>query len=80
MGPDLHTHAPGETAMPRLVAAALLLLLTAAPACESRRPASRTGEALDRAGTRTGEALGRAADSTGAALGRAGDWVRDRTR
>lgn len=68
--------------MPRPAAVCLLLLLAivAAPACESRQPASRTGEALDRAGTRTGEALGRAADSTGAALGRAGDWVRDRTR
>lgn len=60
---------------------ALLLLALLAPlaACESNRPATRTGEALDRAGTRTGEALGRAARSTGAALGRAGDWVRDKT-
>jgi len=59
----------------------LLLLACAAPlaACEASRPATRTGEALDRAGSRTGEALGRATRSTGAALGRAGDWVRDRT-
>lgn len=55
-------------------------MLRLAAACESRQPASRTGETLDRATTRTGAALGRAADSTGAALGRAGDWVRDRTR
>ncbi|MCO6418009.1 hypothetical protein JYK14_17845 [Siccirubricoccus sp. KC 17139] len=63
--------------MMRALAALLCLVLLGA--CESRRPAERTGEALDRAGSRTGEALGRAAHSTGAAIGRAGDWVRDRT-
>ncbi|WP_431280919.1 hypothetical protein ACQW02_16035 [Humitalea sp. 24SJ18S-53] len=47
--------------------------------CESSRPATRTGAALDRAGTQTGAALGRAADSTGAALNRAGEWVREKT-
>lgn len=56
-----------------------LCLLTLA-ACESSRPATRTGEALDRAGSRTGEAVGRAANETGAAVGRAGDWVRNRTQ
>ncbi|NKE47750.1 hypothetical protein HB662_23435 [Roseomonas frigidaquae] len=56
-----------------------LCLLTLA-ACESSRPAARTGEALDRAGTRTGEAVGRAVQDTGAAVGRAGDWVRNRTQ
>ncbi|GGC65960.1 hypothetical protein GCM10011504_49910 [Siccirubricoccus deserti] len=63
--------------MTRFVAMLCLVLLGA---CESRWPAERTGEALDRAGSRTGEALGRAANSTGAAIGRAGDWVRDRTQ
>jgi len=48
-------------------------------ACESSRPATRTGEAIDRAGTRTGEAVGRAAQDTGNAINRAGGWVRDRT-
>jgi hypothetical protein len=51
-----------------------------AAACESSRPATRAGEALDRAGSQTGAALGRAAEDTGAALGRAGNWVRDRTQ
>jgi hypothetical protein len=63
----------------RTLLPALFCLLTLT-ACESSRPATRTGEALDRAGSRTGEALGRAANDTGAAVGRAGDWVRDRTR
>jgi hypothetical protein len=61
--------------MLRLLAALLLLA-----ACESRRPATRAGAAVDRAGSRTGEALGRAAEGTGAAIGRAGDWVRERTQ
>ncbi len=62
----------------RLTLAALLLAGLAA--CQSERPATRTGSAIDRAGTRTGEAVERAAESTGNALERAGDWVRDRTR
>jgi hypothetical protein len=65
------------TLVTRLIAALCLLLLAA---CESRQPATRTGEALDHAGSRTGEALGRAANDTGAAIGRAGEWVRNRTR
>ena len=56
-----------------------LVGLLALAACESSRPATRAGEAIDRAGSRTGQALGRAADDTGAALNRAGDWVRART-
>jgi hypothetical protein len=62
------------------VCAILALAALALAACEASRPATRTGEALDRAGSRTGEALGRAANTTGAAIGRAGDWMRDRTR
>jgi hypothetical protein len=61
-------------------ALALLALMGALPACQSRAPAERTGAAIDRAGTRTGQAVGRAADSTGAALERAGGWVQERTR
>jgi hypothetical protein len=60
-----------------LAAAALLAMSTVA--CESSRPATRAGAAVDRAGTATGSAVGRAAENTGQALGRAGDWVRDRT-
>ena len=60
-----------------LLATACLLTLAA---CESSRPATRTGEALDRAGSRTGDVVGRAANDTGAAVGRAGDWVRTRTQ
>lgn len=63
--------------MIRLIAAACLLCLAA---CESRRPMTRAGAAVDRAGTRTGEALDRAATDTGAALDRAGGWVHERTR
>lgn len=63
----------------RGVAPALLALLLLA-ACESSRPATQAGAAIDRAGTETGAALGRAADSTGAALERAGGWVRNRTQ
>lgn len=66
--------------MTRLLAAAWLLGLLATAACESRQPATRAGETLDRAGSRTGEAVGRAANDTGAAIGRAGDWMRNRTR
>lgn len=61
-----------------LLGACLCALLAAG--CESRQPATRAGEALDRAGSRTGQALGQAANDTGAAVGRAGDWMRDRTR
>ena len=61
--------------MTRLLAA-LLLLLTA---CESSRPATRAGEALDRAGSATGRAVGTAAENTGDAIGRAGGWIRGRT-
>jgi hypothetical protein len=64
--------------MKRLLLAACTLCLLAA--CESRQPATRAGETLDRAGSRTGQALGRAANDTGTAIGRAGDWMRDRTR
>ena len=58
----------------------LLLCALLIAGCESRQPAARAGETLDRAGSRTGQALGRAANDTGAAIGRAGDWMRDRTR
>ncbi len=60
----------------RLLTAMLLVMGLAA--CESSRPATRTGAALDRAGTATGNAVGEAAQDTGAALNRAGSWVRDR--
>lgn len=60
----------------RLTLALLVLVLAA---CESSRPATRAGEALDRAGSRTGDAVGRAAEGTGAAIGRAGEWIRNRT-
>ncbi|RYJ00787.1 MAG: hypothetical protein EON47_12785 [Acetobacteraceae bacterium] len=66
--------------MKRLLLSTCVLGLLAATACESRQPATRAGETLDRAGSRTGQALGRAANDTGAAIGRAGDWMRDRTR
>lgn len=56
-----------------------LLLVIGLAACESSRPATRTGAALDRAGTATGNAVGEAAQDTGAALNRAGNWVRNRT-
>ena len=59
------------------VFAALLLLSLAA--CESSRPATRAGEALDRAGSATGRAVGNAAEGTGAVIGRAGEWIRGRT-
>lgn len=61
----------------RLALAALCLI--GAAACESRQPATRAGEAIDRAGSQTGQALGRAANSTGNALGRAGNWMQRRT-
>jgi hypothetical protein len=56
-----------------------LLLVAGLAACESSRPATRTGVALDRAGTATGNAVGEAAQDTGAALNRAGNWVRNRS-
>ena len=56
-----------------------MLVLLLLGACERSRPATRAGEAIDRAGTATGQALGRAAEDTGAALNRAGNWVRERT-
>ncbi|MBL6457034.1 hypothetical protein JMJ55_16990 [Belnapia sp. T6] len=64
---------------PRRLAAILLGLLALA-ACQSRQPATRAGEALDRAGSQTGQALGRAANSTGNALERAGGWMQRRTQ
>lgn len=63
--------------MTRVVTLACLLVLAA---CESRRPATEAGAAVDRAGTRTGQAVDRAAITTGSALERSGEWVRDRTR
>jgi len=57
----------------------LALCLIGMAACQSRQPATRAGEAIDRAGTQTGQALGRAANSTGQALGRAGNWMQRRT-
>ncbi|SDB63929.1 hypothetical protein [Belnapia rosea] len=62
----------------RRLALATLCLLAAA-ACQSRQPATRAGETIDRAGTQTGQALGRAANSTGQALERAGHWMQRRT-
>ena len=59
--------------------ALLVLCLVGTAACQSRQPATRAGEAVDRAGTRTGQALGRAANSTGNALERAGTWMQRRT-
>jgi hypothetical protein len=55
------------------------LCLIGVAACQSRQPATRAGEAIDRAGTRTGQTLGRAANSTGNALERAGTWMQRRT-
>jgi hypothetical protein len=57
----------------------LAFCLIGVAACQSRQPATRTGEAIDRAGSQTGQALGRAAHSTGNALGRAGNWMQRRT-
>ncbi len=65
--------------MPVLLRMLLALCLTGVAACQSRQPATRAGEAIDRAGTQTGQALGRAANSTGNALGRAGNWMQRRT-
>jgi hypothetical protein len=62
----------------RLLAAAALCLPGLA-ACESQRPATRAGAAIDRAGSQTGQALERAAEETGGAIERAGAWVRRRT-
>ncbi|RAI54062.1 hypothetical protein [Roseicella frigidaeris] len=56
-----------------------LLALAALPGCESRKPATQTGEALDRAGTATGAAIDRAATATGGAMERTGEWVRRKT-
>lgn len=71
---------PGRILRIRPIAAAALCLLgLAAAGCESRQPATRAGEAIDRAGSRAGQAIGRAATATGEAIGRAGDWVRKRT-
>jgi uncharacterized lipoprotein len=57
----------------RFALAFLTVLVLAA--CESSRPMTRTGEALDQSGSRTGAALGTAAQDTGQALNRAGNWV-----
>ncbi len=54
---------------------ALLATATLLSACESDRPMTRAGNALDHAGTKTGEAVGTAAEDTGAAINRAGNWV-----
>ena len=63
--------------VPTILLAAPLLLLAA---CESQRPATKAGQALDRAGSEAGRAVGHAAQETGAAFHRAGDWIRARTR
>ena len=59
----------------QVLAAAVLCLA----ACESERPATRAGAALDRAGTQTGQAVERAAKASGGAIERAGGWVREKT-
>ncbi len=46
--------------------------------CESQQPATRVGQALDRAGTATGQAVGNAATATGYALNRAGNYVQEK--
>jgi hypothetical protein len=56
----------------------LSLLICGLAGCESRQPATRAGEALDRAGTKTGQALGNAATATGRALDRTGNYIRDK--
>jgi hypothetical protein len=61
------------------LAAAAALCLLGLTACESQRPATRAGAAIDRAGSQTGQAVERAADTTGGAIERAGAWVRQRT-
>jgi hypothetical protein len=47
--------------------------------CERTQPATRAGQALDRAGTATGNAIGGAGQAAGQALERAGTWVKDKT-
>ncbi len=57
---------------------ALSLFLLGLAGCESRQPATRAGEALDRAGTKTGQAVGQAATATGRALNRAGNYIQEK--
>ena len=57
---------------------ALALFLFGLAGCESRQPATRAGEALDRAGTKTGQAVGNAATATGRALDRTGNYIRNK--
>jgi hypothetical protein len=52
-----------------------LVGLTALSACESERPATRAGAALDRAGTATGNAVDNAAQATGNAANRTGNYI-----
>jgi hypothetical protein len=57
---------------------ALSLFLLGLGGCESQQPATRAGQALDRAGTETGQAVGNAATATGRALNRAGNYIQDK--
>ncbi len=56
----------------------LSLVLLGLGSCESQQPATRAGQALDRAGTATGQAVGNAATATGHALNRAGNYIQDK--
>jgi hypothetical protein len=57
---------------------ALSLFLLGLGSCESQQPATRAGQALDRAGTATGQAVGNAATATGRALHRAGNYIEEK--
>lgn len=61
-----------------LAGMALTLFLVGLAGCESRRPATHAGAALDRAGTRTGQAVGHAATTTGRALDRTGHYIQQK--
>ncbi len=57
---------------------ALSLFIFGLGGCESQQPATRAGQALDRAGTATGQAVGNAATATGRALNRAGNYIQQK--
>lgn len=58
--------------------AMLSLLLVSLAGCESQKPATHVGAALDRAGTATGQAVSNAAQATGRALNRTGDYINEK--
>ena len=64
--------------MPKLFAILAAMAMFGLVACESERPATRAGAAVDRAGTATGNAVDRAAAATGGALERSGTYVKEK--